>query len=110
MAACMRTIMCPVPARNVAALFTCAKTRKEAMQTASVETAGRRTGLAFTRALSSLRRKQEFLSMSNLNFDQYQFAGRYHRKAVGAEFTQNGWTSNGISYEDYVRMESRPSS
>src|SRR5438309_2044216 len=48
--------------------------------------------------------------MSNLHFDQYQFAGRYHRKAVGAEFTQNGWTSNGISYEDYGRMESRPSS
>lgn len=47
--------------------------------------------------------------MSNLHFDPYQFAGR-RRQPVDAEFTQHGWTSNGISYEDFGRMESRRSS
>src|SRR2546423_339268 len=47
--------------------------------------------------------------MSNLHFDQYQFAGR-RKQPVGAEFTQQGWTSTGLSYDDFERMASRPSS
>jgi hypothetical protein len=46
--------------------------------------------------------------MSNLHFDHHQFERR--RQPVDAEFTQHGWTSNGISYEDLGRMESRRSS
>jgi hypothetical protein len=45
--------------------------------------------------------------MSNLHFDPFQFAGR-RRWPVAAEFTQHGWTSNGIAYED--RMQTAPSS
>lgn len=47
--------------------------------------------------------------MSSLHFDPCQFAARRSRP-VDAEFTQHGWTSNGISYEDFGRMESRRSS
>lgn len=41
--------------------------------------------------------------MNELQFDQYQFAGRRHRP-VEAEFTQDGWTSNGVAFEDFTRM------
>src|SRR5262249_770599 len=97
------------PARNVAQLFTCARTKKEATRTVSVVTAARHTVPAFTRASGSLRRTQEFPSMSSLHFDAFQFAGRRSRP-VDAEFTLEGWTSNGIAFEDYERMSSRPSS
>lgn len=47
--------------------------------------------------------------MSSLHFDPFQFAGR-RSLPVHAEYTQDGWTSNGISYEDFGRMSSIPSS
>lgn len=47
--------------------------------------------------------------MSSLNFDAFQFAGR-RNQPVDAEYTQGGWTSNGIAFEDYARMSSRSSS
>ena len=44
--------------------------------------------------------------MSSLHFDAYQFAGR-RSQPVNAEFTQSGWTSNGVAFEDFTRMQSR---
>jgi hypothetical protein len=47
--------------------------------------------------------------MSNLHFDQHQFAGR-RIQPVEAQYTSEGWSSNGIAFEDYERMSSRSSS
>src|SRR5262249_335586 len=47
--------------------------------------------------------------MSSLHFDAFQFAGRRTRP-VDAEYTLEGWTSNGLAFEDYERMSSRSSS
>jgi hypothetical protein len=47
--------------------------------------------------------------MSNLQFDQYQFAGR-RSQPVEAHYSSEGWSSNGIAYEDYKRMSSQSSS
>jgi hypothetical protein len=47
--------------------------------------------------------------MSNLHFDQHQFAGR-RSQPVEAQYTLEGWSSNGIAFEDYARMSSRSSS
>jgi hypothetical protein len=47
--------------------------------------------------------------MSNLHFDQYQFARR-RSPAVAAEYTQAGWSSNGIAFSDYDRMNTVNSS
>lgn len=47
--------------------------------------------------------------MSDLNFDPYQFAN-HQSHAVEAEYTQEGWTSNGIAFEDYQRMQAQSSS
>lgn len=47
--------------------------------------------------------------MSSLNFDVFQFAGR-RSQPVEAEYTLEGWSSNGIAFEDYERMSSRSSS
>src|SRR5579864_4533628 len=47
--------------------------------------------------------------MSSLHFDPYQFAGRRHH-LVHAAFTQEGWTSNGIAYDDAARMNTQPGS
>lgn len=47
--------------------------------------------------------------MNDLQFDQHIFAGRRHLP-VEAEYTQNGWSSNGVSHEDYSRMQTQNSS
>lgn len=47
--------------------------------------------------------------MSSLHFDPCQFAARRSRP-TDAEYTQNGWTSNGIAFSDYDRMNTVNSS
>lgn len=44
--------------------------------------------------------------MNSLHFDPYQFAGRRHHP-VHAEYTQEGWASTGVAYEDFGRMHSQ---
>src|SRR5690242_10264590 len=109
MATRMRTRTCPVRARNVEARFTCARTKKEVTRPVYVATAERRTVPACTKASDSLRRTQEFPSMSSLHFDAFQFAAR-RSHPVDAEYTSEGWTSTGLAFEDYERMSSRASS
>jgi hypothetical protein len=46
--------------------------------------------------------------MSDLHFDSFQFASRRH--PVAAKYTQDGWTSNGLAFEDYTRCQARTSS
>lgn len=44
--------------------------------------------------------------MSSLHYDLFQFDGR-RSHAVHAEYTQDGWTSNGIAYEDRLHSQER---
>src|SRR5262249_20614957 len=53
--------------------------------------------------------RQEFPSMSDLNFDPFQFAGR-PGYAVDAEYSRDGWTSHGVAFEDFQRMQATNSS
>ncbi len=107
MIACARTNTVRERVRNVAAPFTCAPMRKAAMRTEFVATAA--TSTTHARPLRNLRQKWEFHSMSNLNFDSHQFAGRRHAP-VQAEYTLDGWTHTGIAYEDFRTMHTQPSS
>src|SRR5215469_12251016 len=88
---------------RVAAPFTCVPMRKAAMRTAFALTVVTNTAHVWPKPSRSLK-KQEFHSMSDLNFDPFQFAGR-RRYAVAAEYTLDGWTSNGIAHEDFTRMQ-----
>lgn len=42
--------------------------------------------------------------MSDLNFDTHAFASRRHLP-VSADYTQEGWTSNGVAYEDRLSVQ-----
>lgn len=49
--------------------------------------------------------------MSSLHFDSYQFEGHHRNRPVHAEYTQEGWTSNGLSYDDFtLQMHTQPGS
>jgi hypothetical protein len=41
--------------------------------------------------------------MSDLNFDPHVFASR-RQHPVAADYTQEGWTSNGVGFDDFSRM------